>query len=142
MFDKLKKLLGLEPPPPPPEKKPRKTRKPRESKPQAQPSPKESATLRGEPWVEVQQFELDPNDIHTGNFVIDFNDKFVLNLVKAGYKQKETDTDYDIVDRWFTDICRSVVLEHHEQVMADPQLRSDLRIIRSRDIGGGRSEVS
>ena len=147
MFDKLKKLFAKAEVPAPPAPKPKRQRKPRPPKqepPQPQLSAKELATQRGEPYVAVQQFSLVDQDIHTGEFTLDYNDKFVLNLIRAGYKRKDTDTDHEIVDRWFTDICRSVVLEQYEQNMADPQKRAlgDLRVIQTRDIGDGRSEVS
>ena len=156
MFDKFKKWWGqdiggntLPPPesPPPPPKKPRAPRKPKEVVPPPPPelSEKEKATAAGEPYVNVVNFEMNAKDIHTGDFTIDFNDKFVLNLIRAGYKIKDTDTDVDIVDRWFTQICRSIVLEEYEQAVADPVNRGadDVRppaVVR--DIGAGRKEIS
>ena len=50
------------------------------------------------------------------------------------------DTDADIVDRWFTNVCRNVVLETYEQDQAMNPERD--RLIKSRNIGDGRSEVS
>jgi hypothetical protein len=148
MFNKIKNLFKKPEPEkvdPPVVAKPRKPRKKKEA-PTAAPIPqltaKELATQRGEPWVEVTHFEIDSQDIQTGNFTIDFNDKFVINLIKAGYKYKEGDSDHDIVDRWFTQICRSIVLEQHEQMMADPENRSDMRVVRTRNLGDGRTEVS
>ena len=55
--------------------------------------------------------------------------------------KKKDDTDREIVDRWFTDVCRTVVLEMYEQQQADPENR-DLRTVRTRDLGNGRTEVS
>jgi hypothetical protein len=72
---------------------------------------------------------------------LDWNDKFVLNLIKTGYKIREDDTDQMIVDRWFQNVCRNVVLEIYEQEQADPTNR-EMRVVRSRDIGDGRTEVS
>jgi hypothetical protein len=67
----------------------------------------------------------------------------VLNLIKAGYKMKPDDTDADIVDRWFTQVCRNVVLEMYEQQQADPDTRAQqMRVIQTKDIGDGRTEVS
>ncbi len=45
--------------------------------------------------------EIDPADVNNGAFELDWNDKFIINLIRAGYKQKDTDTDDVIVDRWF-----------------------------------------
>ena len=87
--------------------------KPKETKPRApKKSDKDIATEKGEPWVSVVSVELDPDNIGNGAFELDWNDKFITNLVRAGYQGK---TDADMVDRWFQDVCRNVVLETYEQ---------------------------
>lgn len=103
-------------------------------------SEKELATERGEPWVGILSMEIDTDNLHQGAFELDWNDKFVANLVRAGYQMKPTDTDADIVDRWFQNVCRNVVLETWEQEQAINPDRG--RPIQSKDIGNGRSEVS
>jgi hypothetical protein len=65
-----------------------------------------------------------------------------LNLIRAGYKQKDVDTDQVVVDRWFQTVCRNIALEVYEQEIADPEKRNDIRIIQQRDLGNGRTEVS
>jgi hypothetical protein len=53
---------------------------------------------------------------------------------------KKEDTDAEIVDRWFQNVCRNVVMETWEQEQAmnpTPQ-----RHIQKRDLGDGRTEVS
>ena len=144
IFDKL---FGKKPEPvkveePKKEKKPRKPRKAKE--PVAEVSAKEKATLAGEPYVAITRIDLDPDNINDGAFELDWNDKFVLNLIKSGYKQKEDDTDQLIVERWFQYTCRNVALELYEQDQADPdnRYRNELRVVRSKDLGDGRSEVS
>ena len=103
-------------------------------------SPKEKATKEGEPYVAVISMELDPNNINSGAFELDFNEIFVARLVKAGYMKKKDDTDNRIVDRWFQNICRHVVMETWEQEQANnPEYN---RVVKSRNIGDGRSEVS
>ena len=99
---------------------------------------KEIATEKGEPWVDVLSMDVDPENLHQGAFELDWNDKFVANLIRAGYQMKPDDKDSDIVDRWFQAVCRNVVLETWEQ----EQAMNPNRIIRSKDIGDGRSEVS
>ena len=113
--------------------KPKKPRKPRE--PRAKKTAKEISNERNEPWVNIVSVELDPDNIGAGAFELDWNDKFVANLVRAGYKGK---TDQQIVDQWFQDVCRNVVLETYEQEMADPELRQP----RSRKIDDNRTEFS
>jgi len=99
---------------------------------------KELATERGEPYFNVVSMELDPNNIHAGAFEFDWNEKMIADLVRHGYMMKKDDTDADIIDRWFQNVCRNVVLETWEQ----EQAMNGNRIIRSKDIGDGRSEVS
>jgi hypothetical protein len=98
-------------------------------------SAKDEATAKGEPWVKILSMDLDPNDPGNGAFELDWNDKFVANLIRAGYQGR---TDADIVDNWFKAICRNVITESYEQDQADPAKRNE----RRRDLGNGRTEVS
>jgi len=145
LFDKLKNAFGSKEAKstelPEPKKTPSmpKAKKPKEE--EVKLSPKEEATLAGEPYINILSMDVDPNDINAGAFELDWNDKFILNLVKAGYKYKEADTDIDLVNRWFSQVCRNVALEVYEQEQADPEHR-DLRKMTTKDIGNGRSEVS
>jgi len=119
-----------------------KVKKPRKPKVEPNLSAKEIATKNGEPYVHIVKMEIDPNDVNNGAFELDWNEKFLLNLVKQGYKIKKEDTDADIVDRWFQTVCRNVALEVYEQEEADPSKRDDIRVVRTRDLGDGRTEVS
>ena len=101
---------------------------------------KEIANEKGDPYVNIVSMEIDPENIQAGAFELDWNDKFVANLVRAGYQMDSKDTDADIVDRWFTAVCRNVVLETYEQYEAMNPERD--RVVKTRNIGDGRSEVS
>ena len=101
-------------------------------------SEKDLATERGEPWVAILSMDINPTNLHEGSFELDWNEKFVANLVRAGYQMRPDDTDSDIVDRWFQAVCRNVVLETWEQ----EQAMNPNRVVKTRDIGDGRSEVS
>ena len=101
---------------------------------------KEIANEKGDPYVNIVSMEIDPENIQNGAFELDWNDKFVANLIRAGYQMDPKDTDSDIVDRWFTAVCRNVVLETYEQYEAMNPERD--RVVKTRDIGDGRSEVS
>ena len=98
-------------------------------------TPKELATERDEPYVEVLGMDIDKDNLGNGAFELDWNDKFVANLMRAGYQGK---TDQDIVDNWFKAVCRNVIQENFEQEQADPEIRASNR----RDLGDGRTEVS
>ena len=106
--------------------------------PRVEKSAKDLATERGEPYVAMLSMEVDPENLHQGSFELDWNEKFVANLVRAGYQMRPDDTDNDIVDRWFQAVCRNVVLETWEQ----EQAMNPNRVVKTRDIGDGRSEVS
>lgn len=136
MFDKIKNWFKAPEPVKAPEPEAKKAPKKKEL------SPKEKATAAGEPYVSILSVDLDPNDINNGAFELDWNDKFVVNLVKQGYKIRADDTDAMIVDRWFQTVCRNIALEVYEQEQADPEKRDDVRIIQQRDLGGGYTEVS
>jgi hypothetical protein len=103
---------------------------------------KEIADEKGEPYVAILSVELDPDNIGNGAFELDWNDKFVTNLVRAGYQLKPGEEDATIVDRWFQDVCRNVVLENFEQWEANQPVDGRPRVIARKDIGDGRTEVS
>ena len=100
--------------------------------------PKTVATRKKEPYVAVIGVELDETNPGNGAFELDWNEYFVAKLVKAGYSGKD---DAQIVDRWFQDICRNVVMENFEQWEAN-QPREDRLTLQRKDLGNGRTEVS
>lgn len=115
---------------PPKAEEPKQEKKPKKTA-------KEIATEKGEPYIAILSLDVDPENLNAGSFELDWNEKFVMNLIRAGYQGK---TDADIVDLWFQNVCRNVVLEtwEQEQAMAGNQAR----FTQSRDIGNGRTEVS
>ena len=102
-------------------------------------TPRQIADAKGEPWVSVLSVELDPDNIGNGAFELDWNDKFITNLVRAGYTGKN---DSEMVDRWFQEVCRNIVMETFEQWEANQPIDARPRVIDKRDVGGGRTEVS
>ena len=141
LLDKfLKKpvIVALEPPPvlePAEAPKPKKPRAKREPKAVAPPASiaKEAATARGEPYVAVLSVELDPANVGNGAFELDWNDIFLAKLIRAGYKGKN---DQQIVDQWFQEVCRNVLMENFEQFEAN-----NPRGIERKDLGDGRAEI-
>ena len=101
---------------------------------------KQLATENNEPYVAILAMDIDPNNLHQGAFELDWNEIFIARLVKAGYMMKPTDADSDIVDRWFQNVCRHVVMETWEQ---DQAMRNSANgYVHTRDIGDGRTEIS
>lgn len=136
MFEKIKNLFKK-----PEVKSEPEPKKVKEKKVAPELTAKEKATAAGEPYINILSMELDPNDVNNGAFELDWNEKFILNLIRAGYKQKDSDTDNVLVDRWFQTVCRNIALEVYEQQQADPTNR-DLRMVRTKNLGEGRTEVS
>jgi hypothetical protein len=94
-------------------------------------SAKELATERGEPWVEVLGMDIGTSATE-GSFELDWNHYFVEQLRKEGYQGQ---TEIDVVDNWFRNVCRHVVLETYEQDVATN------KYIDKTDIGNGRTVV-
>lgn len=127
---------------------PRKSKKAAETEAEVKPTakmkikgktPKEIATEKGEPYVNILSVELDPENVGNGAFELDWNDKFIAQLVRAGYQAAPNESENVIVDRWFQNVCRNILQENFEQWQAnEPQRRTNTR----EDLGGGKTGVS
>jgi hypothetical protein len=120
-------------------KKPAQPAEPKQRPTKVTQSAKEVATEKGEPYISIVSVELDPEDIGNGAFELDWNDKFITNLVRAGYQRKPNEDESIIVDRWFQDICRNVVQENYEQWEAN---YATTRRADTQDLGNGKKSVS
>ena len=123
--DKLKGLIGKK-------EQPKKTNK------KKQISDKELATKNKEPYINILSMDVDPENLNEGAFELDWNDIFIARLIKAGYQGKE---DQDLVDQWFQNVCRNVVLETYQQEQAMNPTTQGVKV-NKRDLGDGKSEVS
>lgn len=107
-----------------------------EPTPRKKKSAKDIATEKGEAFFEVVHFEYDPQNPTVGSFELEWNDIFVKQLRMSGYQGM---SDEDVVDNYFTSVCRNIVLETYEKEMADPSARQQTD---KRDLGNGRAEYS
>jgi hypothetical protein len=71
-------------------------------------SPKELATEKKEPWVGVLDTHVNKENVRNGFFELDWNEYFVVQLKSAGYVGE---SDEELVDRWFQELCRNVGAE-------------------------------
>ena len=71
-------------------------------------SEKEAATAKKEPYIKVVQVHVNDQNIRNGFFELDWNEYFVLQLKADGYYGE---TDEDVVNLWFTEICRYAATE-------------------------------
>ena len=118
--DKIKNMLGKK-------EDPKKNKK--------KLSAKELADKNKEPYINIVSMDVDPENLNDGAFELDWNDIFIARLIKAGYQGK---TDQALVDQWFQNICRNVVMETYEQEQAmNPGMKTN-----KRDLGDGKSEIS
>jgi len=131
--NRLRREKPTEPDSAPKQPKPKRAPSPAQPKPNA----KELATANGLPYINVLAMELNPENIGIGAFELDWNEIFIAKLIQAGYKGT---SEEQIVDQWFTDICRNVVLETFEQYEANnPRPPSG---VQRRNLGNGKTEVS
>ena len=91
------------------EEQARKRKEKKEKEALAKLSPKELATKKGEPWVDVIGFKVNPSSIQKGFFELDWNDYWVLKLKQEGYGA-DGDPEEEIVARWFRDILLSAAI--------------------------------
>lgn len=103
-------------------------------------SPKELATAAGEPYVSIVSVELDPNNVGNGAFELDWNDKFIAQLVRAGYQAMPNEPENIIVDRWFQTVCRNIIAENFEQWQANQPGSGRANTVE--DLGNGKTGVS
>lgn len=68
-------------------------------------SEKEKATAKNEPYVKVLNVQMEKDNPGQGYFELDWNKPFVEKLRASGYVGN---TEEEIVDAWFTTLCRSV----------------------------------
>ena len=73
-------------------------------------TPKERANRKKEPWVGVINTHVNSDNVRNGFFELDWNEHFVLKLKQEGYGA-DGDTDEEIVDRWFRELCANVVVD-------------------------------
>lgn len=86
-------------------------------------TPKEQATKNKEPWVEVTKVHVNPNDPRNGYFELDWNHYHIEKLRESGYKGN---TDEEIIDNWFKELCNAVVQEDIEmnEYLSRPKVQS------------------
>ena len=125
MLEKIKNLF-----------KSKKTKEAEKYKVDATPvDPKTAATAKQQPWVAVLETHVNPDSPRNGFFELDWNEYFVAMLKNNGYTGI---TEEEIVDQWFSDLCREVGSEENVPGMD----RRGSGYINVNNLGNGKSEVS
>lgn len=103
-------------------------------------TPKELATEKGEAYINIDSIEIDKANPRFGSFSLDWNTLFIEKLKDSGYVGESEEA---IVDQWFQDVCRHVVLETYEQEQANINVAENVvRYVNRKNIGDGKTEVS
>jgi hypothetical protein len=68
---------------------------------------KKVAGIKGEPYVNVVKMGINPANAQAGFVELDWNDEFVKMLQENGFEGR---SDEDIVNKWFNDVCRTILL--------------------------------
>lgn len=95
-------------------------------------SPKELATENKQPWVSVLTTQINKENIRNGFFELDWNEYFIRELRLNGY---QGETEEQIVDQWFTELCRNVGIEQGVDMS-----RRAAGYINVNNLGNGRTE--
>jgi hypothetical protein len=98
---------------------------------------KQVATINDKPYVGVLKTNFDPTKPKNGWFELDWNQKFIDDLVTAGYTGEQ---DEDVVNKWFNDLCRNVMMEEMDQDVMQ-ELKDNIKENKN-DLGDGKVEYS
>ena len=96
---------------------------------------KREASVDKKPWVDVKKMDVNVDDPKQGYMELDWNDEFVAMLQDKGYTG---DSDEAVVNKWFNDICRTVLLQEMEDQDYGLEVQDDVITISDKD-GNGAS---
>ena len=97
-------------------------------------TPKERATEKEESYIAVLDTKVNKDNVRNGFFELDWNEYFIVELRLAGYNG---DTDEEIVDRWFQDLCRNI----GNEAGVDMDGRG-AGYVNVNNLGNGKAEIS
>jgi len=97
-------------------------------------TPKERATEKEESYIAVLDTKVNKDNVRNGFFELDWNEYFIVELRLAGYNG---DTEEEIVDRWFQDLCRNIGSE----AGVDMDGRG-AGYVNVNNLGNGKAEIS
>jgi|TARA_A100001011_G_scaffold63968_1_gene64487 hypothetical protein len=91
---------------------------------------KRSAIANKTPWVEVKKMEVNVEDPKQGYMELDWNDEFVAMLQEKGYTGE---SDESVVNKWFNDVCRTVLLQEIEDQDYGLESQDDVILVNDND---------
>ena len=90
------------------------------------------ASVLKEPWVEVKKMQVNEDDPKQGYMELDWNDEFVAMLQDKGYTGE---SDESVVNKWFNDVCRTVLLQEMEDQDYGLENQDDVILVNDREDG-------
>jgi hypothetical protein len=94
---------------------------------------KRDASVDKKPWVDVKKMDVNVDDPKQGYMELDWNDEFVAMLQEKGYTG---DSDEAVVNKWFNDICRTVLLQEMEDQDYGLEVQDDVILVKDKDSNG------
>lgn len=91
---------------------------------------KKVAEIQGEPYVNILNMGVDPENVAQGYFELDWNDEFIKMLQSAGMTGKD---DEEIVNKWFNAVCRTVLIQEKADLDYGLQEGGDNGVIRKQN---------
>ncbi len=88
---------------------------------------KKIAEIKDEPYVNVLTLDVNPENAKAGFMELDWNDKFVEMLHENGYKGE---SDEVVVNTWFNDLCRTVLLQERADMDFGLQQNPDIDFVK------------
>ena len=76
--------------------------------------------------------EVNPDDPKAGYMELDWNDEFVVMLQEKGYTGE---SDESVVNKWFNDVCRTVLLQEMEDQDYGLENQDDVILVNDREDG-------
>ena len=98
---------------------------------------KQSATIKGEPYVGVLNTHFDPKKPKNGFFELDWNEKFIEDLNASGYHGEKEE---DAVNKWFNDLCKNILMEDMDQDVLN-EMKENIAETK-KELGDGKVEYS
>lgn len=81
-----------------------------EAKKLAELSPKELATKKGEPYIDVVQTYVNKENARHAFMEFDWNDIFIKQLIREGFGF-ESDPEHELVDRWYRSLVYDLMIQ-------------------------------
>ena len=98
---------------------------------------KQVATINGKPYVGVIKTNFDPSKPKNGYFELDWNERFIEDLITAGYTGEDNN---EVVNKWFNVLCRNVMMEEMDSDVMQ-ELKDNIKENKT-DLGDGKVEYS